>query len=269
MPSEVSLFLSHSSADKSKLIDLVSYLKQKEISLWFDDQILPGETIPQWMSTGLAAADRFLLAWSNTANDSPHVWNELDAFYIRKPRPGAILFLRLDGTPLPALYAARRYLRWSGDARADAELIGKWARSEGTQEVGEIDSQPPTEAFLKMIPKGPMVPAHWITSDLVGAYALSLNKAARAQAVLDKAVALRFAADPGDPAVTPISMAELPSFDYVGAESFWQEALHLACLKGPRMLGALLLAQSDDVFDERAKSDRSNILRNLRNPTSR
>jgi TIR domain len=269
MPSQLSLFLSHSSADKTKLSDLVSYLRKAEISLWFDDQIPPGAAIPKWMSEGLAKADRFLLAWSSYANDSPHVWNELDAFYMRKPRPGDILFLRLDATPLPALYAARRYLRWNGDVDHDALLIENWMNGENSQNVGELDSALPTEAFLKMIPKGPRVPAHWISRELVDAYAGVVNKATRAQAVVDKAVALRLAADPGDPTVTPMSLAELPSFDFVGAESFWQEALHLACLKGPRMLGALLLAQTDDVFSEKAKSERANILQHLRNPTDR
>jgi hypothetical protein len=269
MPSAISLFLSHGSADKAQLSPFVMSLRSKEIPLWFDDQIKPGDTIPRWMSEGLAKADRLLMAWSADANESPHVWNELDAFYMRQPQPGHILFLRLDSTPLPALYAARRYLRWSGQPDKDAGLVEQWLREGDSHDFGELDLQTPTATLVKLIPKGPRVPSHWITGDLVEAYAGVINKSSRAQAVLDKAVALRLGADPNDPNVTPISLAELPAFDYVGAESFWQEALHLACLKGPRMLGAMLLAQPDDVFTDKAKSDRAAILRHLRNPDER
>jgi hypothetical protein len=269
MPSPLSLFLSHSSADKTKLHDLVDSLRKRQISLWFDDQIPAGRAIPEWMSQGLATADRFLLAWSDSANGSPHVWNELDAFYMRKPHPGDILFLRMDSTPIPALYAARRYLRWSGNVSDDALQIANWIIGESAKDVGELDSQGPTESFVKMIPKGPRVPDHWITDDLVDAYAGVANRAGRAQAVIEKAVALRLAADPGDSTVTPINLAELPVFDYVGAQSFWRDTLYLACLKGPRMLGALLVAQTDDVFGEKARSDRASILQRLRSPASR
>jgi hypothetical protein len=268
MPSPLSLFVSHSSADKTKLHDLVDSLRKRQISLWFDDQIPPGRAIPEWMSQGLATADRFLLAWSDSANGSPHVWNELDAFYMRKPHPGEILFLRLDNTPIPALYAARRYLRSSGSANDDALLIANWITGDSAQDVGELDSQPAGESLVKMIPKGPRVPNHWITDDLINAYAGVVNRAGRAQGVIEKAVALRLAADPGDSTVTPINLAELSVFDYVGAESFWRDALYLACLKGPRMLGALLLAQPDDVFSEKARSDRASILQRLRSPAN-
>lgn len=265
MPNPASLFLSHSSADNTKLSELVESLRLKQIRLWFDDQIQPGDGIARWMSAGLGQADRLLLAWSNSANSSPHVWNELDAFYMRKPNPGDILFFTLDDTPIPALYGSRRYLKSSGNPSHDAQLVETWLTGQAGNEVIALDVQPPTENLVKMIPKGPHVPEYWITDYLVDAYASLLNTAGRSRSLVDKAIALRLAADPGDPAVTPIKASELQNFDYVGAEQFWRDTLHLACLKGPRMLAALLLAQSDELFDEKARSDRASILQRLRN----
>jgi hypothetical protein len=259
-----SLFLSHSGADKPKLIELVKRLKVQDITLWFDAQIQLAEAIPSWMSDGLGKADRFLIAWSDSAKDSPHVWNELEAFYMRKPYPGDILFFRLDGTPIPALFAPRRFLRSSANPQEDATSITQWLCGNDPEQA-QVDVLPATEDLVKMVPKGPRVPSHWITADLVEAYAGLLNKANSSTTVIDKAIALRIAADPGDPTVTPIGLAELPSFDYVGAEAFWGETLRLACLKGPRMLAALLFAQSDELFSDKARSDRASILQRLRN----
>jgi hypothetical protein len=269
MPIPASLFLSHSNADNTKLTELVDYLKQKGVRLWYDDQIQPAGAIPRWMSDGLGLADRFLLAWSSSANISPHVWNELDAFYMRKPNPGEILFFKLDETPIPALFASRRYLMWSGKADRDAQQVEKWLSDEDSNNSIQLDVQPPTENLLKLIPKGPHVPQHWITIEIVNAYANILNTAGRSRAVIDSAISLRLAADPGgNPAVIAISITELPIFEYVGPESFWRETLYLACLKGPRMLAALLLAQSDELFVQKARSDRASILQRLRNGVS-
>jgi hypothetical protein len=264
-PLSESLFLSHSHADNERLAGIVSYLNQVGVRLWYDDQIKLADAIPRWMSDGLTQADRFLLAWSASANSSPHVWNELDAFYMRKPDAGDILFFRLDETPVPALYASRRYLKSSGDPNKDARLVEEWLSGQVNSGAIQLDIQPATEDLVRMVPKGPHVPQYWVTSEIVEAYATILNTAGRSRAVIDKAVSLRLLADPADPAVTPISAGELPIFEYVGGEAFWREALYLACLKGPRMLAALLLAQSDELFGQKARSDRASILLRLRN----
>src|SRR5271155_5860821 len=113
MPTET-IFLSHSSKDNPQLEILIQQLRCIGVPILVDQQIPPGGGISRWMSESLEKADRLLLAWSRSAKASPHVWNELDAFYMRKPDPGYILFLKLDETAIPTLYTSRRYLTWTG-----------------------------------------------------------------------------------------------------------------------------------------------------------
>ena len=193
-------------------------LKAKGLAVWFDQAEIPvGASISQEMSQALGAADKLLVAWSTQAQASQHVWNELDAFYIRKPAPEFILFLRLDETPIPKLYAARRYLALV-EARRAAVAILTWATGRPTADLQESEVAPPTPEILKSFPRGPRVEGVWITASLVSAYAGLLNNSFRAQSLIESAIRLRRDADSGDPRVTAVELRDLPNLNFVGAE---------------------------------------------------
>ena len=152
------LFVSHSWNDIVRLQPLVKQLNANGILTWFDqDEVHLADAIPAKMSDGLERADKLLVGWSAGANKSQHVRNELDAFYIRKPEPGPILFLRLDDTPVPTLYAARRYLNFRGQ-QEEADAIVSWADDRPpTQSLPVMDFISPETAALNGFRQGPMV----------------------------------------------------------------------------------------------------------------
>jgi hypothetical protein len=152
MPGQT-VFLSHSSADNSTISNFVGTLRTKNVVLLADEQIQFGDPIPRWMSEALGRADKLILAWSRSAQTSPHVWNELDAFYMRKPGSGHILFMKLDDTPVPTLYASRKYVKWSGDANHDASLVEQWANGEAPEALEDGARQ----NILAYVGKAPIV----------------------------------------------------------------------------------------------------------------
>jgi len=265
LPTTPTLFLSHSSRDKAKLRELVAGLKALGISVWFDaDEIGIGDSVARRMSEGLSTSDRLLVAWSSHAASSEHVWNEIDAFYIRRPKPGFMLFLRLDDTPVPTLYAARAFVDANSEGGSLTKAIVAWASGKPSNgfEVGDADN--PVSDNLQMFPRGPMVKLYLITDALVKAFAESAATQAKAIAVINKSIRLRLEADPDDPKVTTIALADLPSFNHAGAFEFWQAALFEGCKHGPRMLAALFFSQPDDLFPPAARTDRAKLIQHLR-----
>ena len=258
------LFLSYSVKDKDCLLPLVGALKALGVDVWFDRyKIEPGASLLQKISEGLTESDRLLVAWSRNANVSQFVQDELSGFYALRPKPPFILFMRLDDTPIKTIFGGRRYLRFTDDVDAMAQAIVNWINGQPGPQIHEDESKPPSPEFLHRFPRGPRVPFQQVTDELIYAYAEALNTVTHAQRIINKANQMREQADPGDSTVTFLSEAFLPTFGNVGAYAYWQEVFRMACLKGPRMLGALLLAQPDDMFDDKARSDRARLLRHL------
>ena len=258
------IFLSYSSKDRDRLLPIVKALRAEGVELWFDlDKIELGDSLVQKISEGLAKSDRLLVAWSRNACASDRVQDELDAFYWRRPQPPFILFMRLDETPIPTIYAARSYLRLTDEIDMAAQVIVNWVNGQRDQQIHEAEATPPSPQFLHRFPRGPRVPFQLITDELVAAYAEALDSLTQAKRIINKANQIREEADPGDSKVTFLNYAFLPTFGAVGAYAYWQDVFHAACLNGPRMLGALLLAQPDDLFDSRARSDRGKLLQHL------
>lgn len=261
------IFLSHSSKDNKRLVILVKKLEAKGVAIWFDqEQIRAGDSVTREMDKALAGCNRLLVAWSQFAEQSLHVWNELDAFYIKKPQPGNILFVRLDETPVPTLFAARKYIDLGDDSALDVAALVSWASGREDERIQEMDAALPAPATLHMFPRGPVVKGHWVTHALISAYAAIPR--VQATVLLHEANRLRLEADPNDPRVTVVRFAALPDIGIVGTYAFWQEAFLQACLNGPRMLAALLLAQPDDLFEPAARKDRAKLLQHLRTQTS-
>jgi hypothetical protein len=258
------IFLSYSFKDKERLPPLVKVLEAKGVKLWFDqNKVGLGDSLIRKMSEGLAESDRFLVAWSQNAVASDHVLNELDAFYWRHPQPPFILFIRLDDTPIPTIYAARKYLGLTDDVNQTVQAIINWVNGQPDPQIHDAAETSPSPQFLQRFPRGPRVPFKLITDELVYAYAEALGTSTQAKRIINKANQMREEADPGDSTVTLLSFAFLPTFEAVGAYAYWQEVFNAACLNGPRMLGALLLAQPDDQFDLKARRDRAKLLEHL------
>lgn len=255
--------MSHSSADKPRVTPLVNALANKKIPIWFDkNEIGVAAAIPRKMSEGLESSTFLLVAWSSNAKQSPHVLNEIDAFYMRHPQPGTILFLSLDSVPVPALYAARLYLRAS-DTAADAETIAKWASGESVPRVEVADAETLTGLSVESFPRGPLVPRYWVGESLIDTYAELFATSASATRILNRAIQLRLAADPTNKRF--VRASDLPVFGNVGPTDYWMAVFDEACKQGPRMLAALLLAEPDDRYSEDVRRERAAILLKLRN----
>lgn len=98
------LFVSWTRADFEVASRLVGKLRARSIDCFYSEtDIRPGDSIPDRMSEGLAQSDKFLLIWSSQARSSPHVRNEIEAFYFKCPESGAILFYR--ECPVPGAHA--------------------------------------------------------------------------------------------------------------------------------------------------------------------
>lgn len=261
------IFLSYSFKDIERLLLLVKALKAEGVELWFDqNKVELRDSLVRKMSKGLAESDRFLLAWSENAASSDHVLNELDAFYWRRPQRPFILFMLLDERPVPTVYAARKYLWLTDDVNRIVQAIVNWANGQLEPQINEAEAISPSSQFLQRFPRGPRVPFILITDELVYAYAETLGTSTQAKRIINKANQMRGEADPGDSTVTLLSFAFLPTFEAVGAYAYWQEVFHETCLNGPRMLGALLLAQPDDLFHSRARRDRAKLLELVQPP---
>jgi hypothetical protein len=97
------------------------------VEVWFDEwEIQAGDSIPGKLNEGLAAFDAFVLIWSDNANSSNWVRQELATAIMRATRDKSakIIPCLLDQTPLPPLIADRRGIDFSDLHAGIAELVG-------------------------------------------------------------------------------------------------------------------------------------------------
>lgn len=262
------LFISYSSKDRDRINPLVEALKARGVTVWIDeDKIDLGSSIIQKMSEGISESDRLLVAWSQNSSASAHVTNERNSFYKQRPEPGWLAFMLLDNTPVPALFGDRKHLRLANIDDAVQTLV-KWCEGSDGAQINDDNaaaavSEP--SQILQRLPKGPRVPFRLITHELIYAYANLLNTRTKARLVINKSNQLRDEADAdaGDETGRLLDEGFLPIFNEVGPYSYWQDVFHEACLRGPRMLGALLLAQPDELFDSEAGSNRARLFQYL------
>jgi hypothetical protein len=260
------LFVSHSSKDNARLRPLVDALKARGVCVWFDeDEIGAGQPIVGKMNEGLSESDRLLVAWSQTASASKHVPNEVNAFYKQRPEPGFILFMLLDNTPVPVLFDERKHIHLVADISSVVEEIVDWLEGRACRQTSDnvMSAASESSRILERLPRGPRVPFRWITDEIISAYESALDTREKARAIINKANQIREEADPDDPTATFIRPGLLPTFGVVGPYAYWQDVFHEACLNGPRMLAALLLAQPAHLFDSRAQTARARLLQQL------
>lgn len=258
------IFVSHTSTDDEKVRQIADALKAGGVEVWLaGERIQLSRSIPRAMSGGLERSSRILVLWSVAACASPHVMNEIDAFYMLHPGDQTILFVLLDETPLPTLYVARFAIRFTGTS-AELQAIVGWSKGDSNALPSHRSIPPLPETDVRRYARGPLVKGHWIPRSIEDAYAALAHTKARKEAVIHEAIRIREAADPGDPHVTTLSLASLPPVEFANAYDFWHEAFQEACKHGPRMLAALLFALPDTQFPTGAQRYRAELLLKLR-----
>jgi hypothetical protein len=257
------IFLSHCNSDGTMLLPLIAELKKHDVEVWtYEEEIAPGQSFPSRMSEALTQCDHMLVGWSAAAAKSPHVANEIDAFYTQHPEPGRLLFLRLDGEPIPALHGSRIFVEF-GNAASDVAAIKAWVTGDKAPALQSLPAEVPPPDALAQFPLGPMFPPDRIPESLINAYADLFGTKVSAQRVVNRAIHLRREADPNDPELTVLRHAELPQVE-IGSDNYWYQAFTQAGMHSPRMLAALVLAHPDHQLSDNSRRERAQLLIALR-----
>lgn len=130
------------------------------------------------------------------------------------------------------------------------------------KEFVEVESYQVRQHFLHKYPTGPMVPSLNVPRELVRAYAEAFT-VSEFRYIIDEADVLRLEADPG-PETTIVKHSELLPAEYSTPFNYWSMAFNTACLHGPRMLAALLMAgPKDEMLSEDVRQKRTRLLSSL------
>jgi hypothetical protein len=120
-------FISHNYMDKQTAREVAIFLAAENINVWFDEwKIAPGDSIIEKIEAGLKDCSHFLILWSKHASKSNWVRRELSSALIQAIQAGRVRVIPiiLDDTPLPALIADYKYIRYEGGTEKDqAEII--------------------------------------------------------------------------------------------------------------------------------------------------
>lgn len=117
---EARLFLCHASEDKNTARELGSYLSSRGVEVWLDEwEIRVGDSIVAKINEGLEAASHLALLLSANSVNKLWVRREFSSALMRqlKDNSVSVLPLRLDDSPIPAVFADIRY----ADCRANLQ----------------------------------------------------------------------------------------------------------------------------------------------------
>jgi hypothetical protein len=113
MAEKPKVFLSHSSNDRLIVERVAEELQAMALEPWlYEQNINPGDDIPQKLNDGLAWANYFLIFWSANAAKSRWVQSEINSTFFRWADKESVLILpiRLDDTELPELLRPISYM---------------------------------------------------------------------------------------------------------------------------------------------------------------
>jgi hypothetical protein len=125
----LTVFLSHSSADKAHVRRLAAAITLTGTRVWFDEwEVRPGDQLPNAVGRGLASSDVLALVWSAESAKSPWVNVEMNAAFTRSLKDPSVRLVPvlLDRTALPPLFSSLVYIDGSdGDyQRITRHLLG-------------------------------------------------------------------------------------------------------------------------------------------------
>lgn len=265
------VFLAHSSADTSdarKLYDMLS----ENFCVFLDVCSLKGGD--DWdveIPRAQRASRATVVLLSNTSQRAYYAREEVArAIALARADGGqhVVLPVYLEGTPSQETAPYGLLLKQSLASERDGGLSGVAEKLRVILETSRNGNQPSvsepvrTECVLCRYPRGPMVQPFKVKRAIKEAFA-DLIPPARAMTTVENAIALRLEADPYDPEVTYIRRRDLVPPDTVAPMTFWNSVFTEACLHGPRMLAALLMAVDDRMFPEEAKNERQALLLDL------
>jgi len=206
----------------------------------------------------------------------------LTAFYTRAEAAAAIALSRatcgvhivvpiyLNG--LPSAYEApygfqllqsldlRKELSWGAISLSLRQmLLASNGVHNGPHELREQTQDDPKVALISRLPIGPRFEMFRIRPSIVREYA-SATKGDAAAGIVNEAAFLQISANPQATYILPY---HLPDPHDVPSYTYWNDAFAEACLHGPRMVAALLLALDDSLFPEAVKQERQRLLQTL------
>lgn len=132
MPQIGKVFVSHASADKPFVDQLVADLAARSIPVWYDKlDLRVGESVPGAINAGLSDSKYFAIVLSKASVASSWVREELNAALMTQVAKGGtfILPLLLQDCAIPPLLAHRKYADFRTDySAALSELLGLWGK---------------------------------------------------------------------------------------------------------------------------------------------
>lgn len=130
------VFISHSHRDRHQAIRIRDLLGRYGVQAFFDqEEIYPGDDLPERIRQGIDDCDFFLLVWSGDAARSEWVQNEWNlAYELRKK----IVPYVLDGTPLPQGLPNLVYIDSSDQKHGNAILLETILGSGFSPPAGEM-----------------------------------------------------------------------------------------------------------------------------------
>jgi hypothetical protein len=130
MPSVGKIFISHASADKAFVDQLVEDLAAKSIPVWYDKLDLRiGDSVPGSINSGLTGSKYFAIVLSKASTESKWVREELNAALMKQVAQGGtfILPILIEDCDIPPLLAHRRYADFRTDYNsALTDLLSLW-----------------------------------------------------------------------------------------------------------------------------------------------
>jgi hypothetical protein len=137
------VFISHNKADKDDAERIGMYLVGDGLGVWYDEwELSAGDSIVGRVDAALGACTHFLIVWSDSANTSRWVREELETALsarITEGRPRVIPIV-VDDTPLPPMLAKLQYIKLDDEPSEDRLRI-----------VREITGRAPETTFARAL----------------------------------------------------------------------------------------------------------------------
>ena len=141
MSDQHDIFISYARADRTRVHVLAQALESCGWRVWWDPNIMPGDTFDRTIAAALAAAKVVVVVWSKTSVDSDWVLNEAG----EGRRRGILIPVCIDPVDIPLGFRrvqAADLTRWKGGEN-DPELTKLCAR------IADLVGQPPRQPVDK------------------------------------------------------------------------------------------------------------------------